>query len=126
TRLVRSVVLSLRESLYVDAARTVGTPFLRMMWRHILPNAVAPLAVQASYVFASAVIAEAILSFLGAGIPPDTPSWGNIVAEGRERILVGFQIVAFPGLLLTITVLAVNLMGDGLRDSLDPRLRRRL
>lgn len=126
TRLVRSVVLSLREFVYVEAARTVGTRFIRLLWRHILPNAVAPLVVQASYVFASAVIAEAILSFLGAGIPPDVPSWGNIVAEGRERIFIAFHIVAFPGLFLTVTVLAVNLMGDGLRDSLDPRLRRRL
>ncbi len=126
TRLVRSVVLSLREFVYVEAARTVGTRFLRLLWRHILPNAIAPLVVQASYVFASAVITEAILSFLGAGIPPDVPSWGNIVAEGRERIFIAFHIVAFPGLFLTITVLAVNLMGDGLRDSLDPRMRRRL
>ncbi len=126
TRLVRSVVLSLREFVYVEAARTVGTRFLRLLWRHILPNAVAPLVVQASYVFASAVIAEAILSFLGAGVPPDVPSWGNIVAEGRERIFIAFHIVAFPGLFLTVTVLAVNLMGDGLRDSLDPRLRRRI
>jgi len=126
TRLVRSVVLSLREFVYVEAARTVGTRPVRLLLRHILPNAVAPLVVQASYVFASAVITEAILSFLGAGIPPEIPSWGNIVAEGRERIFIAFHIVAFPGLFLTITVLAVNLMGDGLRDSLDPRMRRRL
>jgi peptide/nickel transport system permease protein len=126
TRLVRSVVLTVRETVYVDAARTVGTPFLRLLFRHILPNAMAPLVVQGSYVFASAVIAEAILSFLGAGIPPDMPSWGNIVAEARERVLIAFHIVAFPGLMLTITVLAVNLLGDGLRDGLDPRLRRRV
>jgi peptide/nickel transport system permease protein len=125
-RLVRSVVLSIREYVYVDAAVTLGTRFPRLLLRHVLPNAVAPLVVQATYVFASAVIAEAILSFLGAGIPPEIPSWGNIVAEGRERIFIAFHIVAFPGLFLTVTVLAVNLMGDGLRDSLDPRMRRRI
>jgi peptide/nickel transport system permease protein len=125
TRLVRSVVLSLREQAYVEAAVTVGTRFARILWRHVLPNAVAPLVVQATYVFGSAVIAESILSFLGAGISPDVPSWGNIIAEGRDRLLIAFHIIAFPGLFLTLTVLAVNLMGDGLRDSLDPRLRRR-
>jgi peptide/nickel transport system permease protein len=89
-----------------------------------MPNTVAPLIVQATYVCASAIIIEAILSFLGAGTPPDVPSWGNIMAEGRTYVMVAFWILLFPGIFLTLVVLGVNLLGDGLRDTLDPRLRR--
>jgi peptide/nickel transport system permease protein len=125
-RLVRAVVLSLREQPFVEAAEAIGTRFHRLLLRHILPNAVAPLIVQATYICASAMIIEAILSFLGAGTPPSIPSWGNIMAEGRQFVSVAFWILGFPGLFLTFTVLAVNLLGDGFRDMLDPRMRRRL
>ncbi|MCC7275522.1 MAG: ABC transporter permease [Alphaproteobacteria bacterium] len=125
-RLVRAVVLTLREQPFVEAAEAVGTSFFNTLRRHILPNAVAPLIVQATYICASAMITEAILSFLGAGIPPEVPSWGNVMAEGRQYVLVAFHLIAVPGAFLTVTVLAVNLLGDGLRDGLDPRLRRRL
>jgi peptide/nickel transport system permease protein len=125
-RLVRSVVLTLREQPFVEAAEAIGTRFHRLLLRHILPNAVAPLIVQATYICASAMILEAILSFLGAGTPPTIPSWGNIMAEGRQFVRVAFWVLGFPGLFLTLTVLAVNLLGDGLRDMLDPRMRRRL
>lgn len=125
-RLVRSVVLSLREQPFVEAATAMGTSLPKTLWKHILPNAVAPLVVQATYVCASAIIAEAILSFLGAGTPPEVPSWGNILAEGRAFVMIAVWILVFPGVMLTLTVLAVNLLGDGLRDSLDPRMRRRL
>ena len=120
-RLVRSVVLSLKERPYVEAAITSGTPFLLILWRHILPNTVAPLLVQGTYIFASAVLTEAILSFIGAGTPPSTPSWGNIIAEGRTVFSIAPHIVLFPGLALSFTVLGVNLLGDGLRDTFDPR-----
>ncbi len=125
-RLVRSVVLTLREQAFVEAAEAIGTRFHRVLAKHILPNAVAPLIVQATYICASAMILEAILSFLGAGTPPTIPSWGNIMAEGRQYVRVAFWLLGFPGLFLTLTVLAVNLLGDGLRDMLDPRMRRRL
>jgi len=125
-RLVRAVVLTLREQPFVEAAEAVGSGFVKTLVKHILPNAVAPLIVQATYICASAMIAEAILSFLGAGIPPEIPSWGNVMAEGRQYVLVAFHLILVPGIFLTITVLAVNLLGDGLRDGLDPRLRRRL
>ncbi|MEO0997835.1 MAG: ABC transporter permease [Pseudomonadota bacterium] len=120
-RLVRSVVLSLKEQPFVEAAVTSGTPFLLILWRHILPNTVAPLLVQGTYIFASAVLTEAILSFIGAGTPPSTPSWGNIIAEGRTVFSIAPHIVLFPGLALSFTVLGVNLLGDGLRDVFDPR-----
>ena len=123
-RLVRSVVLSLREQIFVQAAISVGMPTARILIVHIVPNALPPLIVQASYICASAMILEAILSFLGAGTPPEIPSWGNIVAEGRTYFQISPWIVLFPGLFLAITVLAVNILGDGLRDSLDPRMRR--
>jgi peptide/nickel transport system permease protein len=126
SRLVRSVVLGLREQPFVEAARAAGTRNWRILARHILPNTVAPLIVQATYICASAIIIEAILSFLGAGTPPTTPSWGNIIAEGRTLFLVAAYIILIPGLFLSITVLAVNLVGDGLRDALDPRLARRM
>jgi peptide/nickel transport system permease protein len=126
TRLVRSVVLSLRDLPFVEAALACGTSPPRILLRHILPNAVAPLLVQATFVAASAMIVEAILSFLGAGTPPNIPSWGNIMAEGRSLFQVACYIVLFPGAFLSVTVLATNLLGDGLRDALDPRLIRRM
>lgn len=123
-RLVRSVVLSLREQPYVEAAISNGARVPRIIIKHILPNTIAPMTVQATYICASAMIIEAILSFIGAGVPPATPSWGNIMAEGRALWQVRPHIVFFPALFLSITVLAVNLLGDGLRDSLDPRLAK--
>jgi peptide/nickel transport system permease protein len=126
TRLVRSVVLTLREQPFVEAATASGTTQIRTMWRHIVPNTLATLLVQGTYIAASAMIVEAILSFIGAGTPPTIPSWGNIMAEGRAVFLVAYYIVLFPGIFLSLTVLAINLLGDGLRDALDPRLARRL
>jgi len=125
-RLVRGVVLTLRELPFVEAAHASGTGFFRILWWHILPNTVPPLLVQGTFVAASAMIVEAILSFLGAGTPPNIPSWGNIMAEGRSLFQVAYYIVFFPGAFLSITVLAMNLLGDGLRDALDPRLARRM
>jgi peptide/nickel transport system permease protein len=126
TRLVRSVVLTLREQPYVEAAIASGTNFVTILWRHIVPNTMAPLLVQGTFVAAGAMITEAILSFIGAGTPPNIPSWGNIMAEGRSLFQVAYYIVLFPGIMLSLTVLAINLLGDGLRDALDPRLARRL
>jgi peptide/nickel transport system permease protein len=126
SRLVRGVVLSLREQPYVDAAVASGTRTPMIILRHILPNTLAPLMVQATYICASAMITEAILSFIGAGTPPIIPSWGNIMAEGRALWQVKPYIVFFPAVFLSITVLAVNLLGDGLRDALDPRMAKRL
>jgi peptide/nickel transport system permease protein len=125
-RLVRSVVLSIREEPYVEAAIALGARTMPLIVRHVLPNALAPLIVQATYVCASAIVIEAILSFLGVGIPPETPTWGNIMAEGRTLFRVFPHNILFPGIFLAATVLAVNIMGDGLRDSLDPRLRKQL
>jgi len=126
SRLVRGVVLSLREQPYVEAAIAAGTRTPRIMLRHILPNTLAPLTVQATYICASAMIIEAILSFIGAGTPPTIPSWGNIMAEGRALWQVKPYIVFFPAVFLSVTVLAVNLLGDGLRDWLDPRMAKNL
>lgn len=126
SRLVRGVVLSLREQPYVEAAVAAGTRTPMIMLKHILPNTLAPLTVQATYVCAAAMITEAILSFIGAGTPPIIPSWGNIMAEGRALWQVKPYIVFFPAIFLSITVLAVNLLGDGLRDAIDPRLAKRL
>jgi peptide/nickel transport system permease protein len=126
TRLVRSIVLGLREMPYVEAAVASGTPALRILRRHILPNTLPTLFVQATFTAASAMIVEAYLSFLGVGTPPIIPSWGNIMAEGRTWFLIAYYLVLFPGIMLSITVLAVNLLGDGLRDALDPRLQRRM
>ena len=123
-RLVRGVVLSLREQPYVDAAVAAGTRTPMIVLRHILPNTLAPLTVQATYICASAMIIEAILSFIGAGVPPTVPSWGNIMAEGRALWQVKPYIVFFPAVFLSVTVLAVNLLGDGLRDALDPRMAK--
>jgi peptide/nickel transport system permease protein len=125
-RLVRSLVLSLREEPYVEAAVAAGTSLPRILLRHILPNTVAPLLVQATYVCASAMITEAILSFIGAGTPPNIPSWGNIMAEARSLFQIAGYLILFPGICLSLTVLAVNLLGDGMRDALDPRLARRM
>jgi peptide/nickel transport system permease protein len=126
SRLVRGVVLSLREQAYVDAAVASGTRTPMIILRHILPNTLAPMLVQATYVCASAMIVEAILSFIGAGTPPTIPSWGNIMAEGRALWQVKPYIVFFPAAFLSVTVLAVNLVGDGLRDALDPRMAKSL
>lgn len=125
-RLVRSVVLSVREEPYVEAAISVGTPLPAILWRHVLPNTIPPLIVQATYVCASAMLTEAILSFLGAGTPPEIPSWGNMMAEGRLYFQIAPWIVLVPGLALALTVLAVNVLGDGLRDTLDPRIAKRM
>lgn len=125
-RLVRSLVLTLREQLFIEAAIAVGTRLPMILWRHVLPNIVAPLVVQATFVAASAVLYEAALSFLGAGVPPEVPSWGNMMADGRNFVAVAFQMMLYPGILLALTVLAINLLGDGLRDALDPRLARKL
>jgi peptide/nickel transport system permease protein len=125
-RLVRSVVLSIREQPYVEAAVVAGSGATRILFHHILPGTLAPLTVQATYVGAAAILIESLLSFLGAGTPPEVPSWGNIMAEGRTYFLVAPWIIVTPGLVLASTVLAINLLGDGLRDMLDPRFGRRL
>ncbi len=125
-RLVRSVVLTVRGQPFIEAAIASGTRGLAIMTRHILPNTVAPLIVQATYVCASAILTEAGLSFLGAGTPPEIPSWGNVIAEGRTFFQIAPWIIFFPGIMLAITVLAINLVGDGLRDTLDPRIARRM
>jgi peptide/nickel transport system permease protein len=124
-RLVRGVVISLKERPFVEAAIVTGTRFPALLWRHILPNAMAPLLVQGSYIFASAVLIEAALSFIGAGTPPAVPSWGNMISEGRTVFQIAPHIVIFPGVALAVTVLAVNMVGDGLRDALDPRFQAR-
>ncbi|MBX9932955.1 MAG: ABC transporter permease [Methylobacterium sp.] len=125
-RLVRSVVLSVRSEPYVEAAIGAGTRLPMLLVRHVLPNTIAPLIVQGTYVCASAILTEAILSFLGAGIPTEIPSWGNIMAEGRQAFQIAPWVILFPGLCVAATVLAVNIIGDGLRDALDPRTARRL
>jgi len=124
-RLVRSVVLSVREEPYVEAAISVGSSLPKIMWRHLMPNTVAPLIVQGTYVCASAILTEAILSFLGAGISPETPTWGNIMAEGRAFFQIKPSLIFWPGLILSITILSVNLIGDAARDALDPRMKQR-
>jgi peptide/nickel transport system permease protein len=125
-RLVRAVVLSVREEPYVEAAISVGTPMPLILIRHILPNCIPPLIVQATYVCASAMLTEAILSFLGAGTPPIIPSWGNMVAEARLLFQIAPWNLLYPGIALAITILCVNVLGDGLRDRLDPKLARRM
>jgi peptide/nickel transport system permease protein len=124
-RLLRSIVLSVREEPYVEAAVALNTPTWKILWRHILPNAVAPLIVHATYVCGAAMLVEAILSFLGIGLSPEIPTWGNIMSEGRVNFNEHPENVLFPGAFLALTVLAVNILGDGLRDTLDPKLRRR-
>ena len=125
-RLMRSVVLSAREEPYVEGAVTSGTRALTILWRHILPNTVSPILVQATYIFASAMIAEAALSFIGAGIPSEVPSWGNIMSEARALWQIRPYIVFIPAVFLSVAVLGVNMIGDGLRDALDPRLVKKL
>jgi peptide/nickel transport system permease protein len=124
-RLVRSVVLSAREEPYVEAAIAAGSSSFLIMRRHLLPNTVAPLIVQGTYICASAILVEAILSFLGAGINPETPSWGNIMAEGRLFFQINPGIILWPGLVVSITILSINLLGDAVRDALDPRMAKR-
>jgi len=124
TRLVRGVVLTLREQPYVEAAVASGTNLVRILWRHIVPNTLAPLLVQGTFSAAGAMITEAILSFIGAGTPPNIPSWGNIMAEGRSLFQVAYYIVLIPGTFLSITVLAINLLADFLVDVLDPKATR--
>ncbi|MEK9836963.1 MAG: ABC transporter permease [Deltaproteobacteria bacterium] len=125
-RLVRSIVLSVREEPYVEAAIAAGTRLPLILSRHVLPNTIPPLIVQATYVCGSAMLTEAILSFLGAGTPPEVPSWGNIMAEGRLYFQIAPWIIFFPGITLAVTVLAVNVLGDGLRDTLDPRIAKQM
>jgi peptide/nickel transport system permease protein len=125
-RLVRSVVLSVREEPYVEAARALGARTATVLARHVLPNTIAPLVVQGTFVCASAILVEAILSFLGVGIPPETPTWGNIMAEGRALFRIFPHNILFPSIFLAATVLAVNMLGDGLRDLLDPRVKKQL
>ena len=124
TRLVRALVLTIREEPYVEAAISLGTPAWKIMLSHILPNTVAPLLVQGTYICAFGILVEAILSFLGVGLPPDIPTWGNIMSEGRAQFVSFPHNVFFPGIFLAATVLAVNILGDGLRDTLDPKMAR--
>jgi len=126
TRLVRSLVLSIREEPYVEAAVSLGTPTWKIMFRHILPNCVAPLVVQGTYICAAAILVEEILSFLGVGLPPDIPTWGNIMSEGRAQFNQYPHNIFIPGAFLAATVLAVNILGDGLRDTLDPKMAKRV
>jgi peptide/nickel transport system permease protein len=121
--LIRSTVLSIRELDYVQAARALGREDAGIALRHILPNCVGPLLVQGSFIFAYAILAEAILGFLGVGVPPYVPSWGNVIAGGKNVIREAFWVSLFPGVALTLAGLSLNLLGDGLRDLLDPRLR---
>ncbi|HRD76196.1 MAG TPA: ABC transporter permease [Hyphomicrobiaceae bacterium] len=125
-RLVRSVVLSVREEPYVEAAVISGTPTAKLIVRHILPNTVSPLIVQGTFIAAGAILVEAVLSFLGIGVSPDTPTWGNIMADGRTYFRIHPHLILYPGIVLALTVLAVNMLGDGLRDTLDPKMERRV
>ena len=124
-RLVRSLVLSIREEPYVEAAISAGTPAIKRLYRHILPNTVSPLIVQGAYIAAFGMLAEAILSFLGVGLPPEVPTWGNVMAEGRLQFNEYPHNVLLPGLFLALTVFSVNMLGDGLRDTLDPHFSKR-
>ncbi|MBX2879565.1 MAG: ABC transporter permease [Granulosicoccus sp.] len=125
-RLVRSIVLSIREEPYVEAAVSVGTPAFKILYRHVLPNTIAPLIVQGTFICGSAILLEAILSFLGVGVPPEIPTWGNIMAQGRDLFQIYPHNIFYPGLFLTLTVLAVNMLGDGLRDTIDPRMAKEI
>ncbi|NYT22505.1 ABC transporter permease [Alcaligenaceae bacterium] len=125
-RLMRSLVLTLREEPFVEAAVALATPTPTILWRHIVPNAFAPLIVQGTFIAASAVLTEAILSFLGLGLPPDIPTWGNIMAEGRVQFSQYPGNVLFPALFLVPTILAINLLGDGMRDVLDPKFSKKV
>jgi peptide/nickel transport system permease protein len=125
TRLVRSLVLSIREEPYVEAAISMGTPTWKILLRHILPNTVAPLMVQGTFICAAGILTEAILSFLGVGLPTEIPTWGNVMAEGRGQFNQNPHNIFFPGIFLAATVLAVNILGDGLRDTLDPKMAKK-
>jgi peptide/nickel transport system permease protein len=125
-RVVRAVVLSIRGQPYIESAIAGGTKNMKLLLRHVLPNTLAPLIVQSTYVCASAMLIEAGLSFLGAGVPLEVPSWGNIISQGKTFFQIAPWTILIPGAFLAVTVLAVNLLGDGLRDRLDPRLARRL
>ena len=125
-RLVRSIVLSVREEPYVEAAVTLGTSVPKLLWRHVLPNTIAPIIVQGTFICASAILIEAILSFLGIGVPPEIPTWGNIMAEGRQVFSLYPHNIIYPGICLALTILAVNVLGDGLRDTLDPKMAKRV
>jgi peptide/nickel transport system permease protein len=125
-RLVRSVILTVRSEPYVEAAITLGTPLPSLLMRHMVPNTVAPLIVQGTFVFASAMLTEAAMSFLGVGLPPEIPSWGSIMAEGRAYFQLKPGLILYAGILLALTVLSINVLGDALRDALDPRMARKL
>ncbi len=125
-RVVRSIVLSIREEPYVEAAISVGTPTAKILLRHVLPNTVAPLIVQGTFICGSAILLEAILSFLGVGVPPEIPTWGNIMAQGRDLFQIYPHSIFYPGVFLTLTVLAINMLGDGLRDTIDPRMSKEI
>jgi peptide/nickel transport system permease protein len=122
-RVVRASALVIRELDYVDAARVSGAGAARIVLRHLLPNCSSPLLVQMTFVFAYAILAEAALSFIGIGPPPPAPSWGNIVAEGRDYAVEAWWIMLFPGIAISLAALGMNLLGDGLRDVLDPRMK---
>lgn len=125
-RMVRGVILGVKNEPYVEAASVLGTGAWKMVWRHLLPNTVAPLIVQGTYIFASAIMTESILSFLGAGVPPETPTWGNMMADGRLFFLLKPELILYPGIMVSLTVLSVNILGDILRDRLDPRMAGRM
>jgi peptide/nickel transport system permease protein len=122
-RVVRASALVIRELDYVQAARVSGAGTTRIMLRHLLPNCTSPLLVQMTFVFAYAILAEAAISFIGIGPPPPAPSWGNIVAEGRDYAVEAWWIMLFPGIAISLAALGMNLLGDGLRDVLDPRMK---
>ncbi|MFN3276569.1 MAG: ABC transporter permease [Paracoccus sp. (in: a-proteobacteria)] len=124
-RLVRAVILSAREEPYVEAAIALGTPMRKILTRHLVPNTLAPLIVQGTYILASAILTEAILSFLGAGVSTETPTWGNIMAEGRMFFRIKPDLILYPGIALSLCILSINLLGDTARDMLDPRLKKR-
>ncbi|QVQ26020.1 ABC transporter permease [Achromobacter deleyi] len=125
-RLVRGLILSLRDEPYVEAAISLGTPTRTLMMRHLVPNTLAPLIVQGTFIFASAMLSEAVMSFLGVGMPPEFPSWGNVIAEGRMYFQIKPELILLPGLFLALTVLSVNMLGDAMRDALDPKMARRV
>lgn len=125
-RLVRSVILTVRTEPYVEAAVSLGTRLPRLFLRHLLPNTVAPLIVQGTFIFAAAILTEAMLSFLGAGVPPETPSWGNIMADGRMYFQMVSGMILYPGIVLSLSVLSINILGDAMRDVLDPKMAGKL
>ena len=125
-RLVRSVVLSVRTEPYVEAAISLGTPTPTLLVRHVFPNTIAPLIVQGTFVFAAAMLTEAAMSFLGVGIPPEIPSWGNIMADGRSYFQIDPGLIFFPGAFLALTVLSINILGDRMRDAMDPKMAKPL